>query len=1606
MKSTLHFSILATLMVITPLISFGQCNTTDIYNNDSLTAVCFDTTSGKVLNCYSNNVPDHTDTYNSPFTLTASDEEYSMCLYPDTAASFTPLYETTEDVGCTYTYTFGISTNGVKYDPSSAEYFEDTGTGENNLDWHVEARYIFSANFGNNGGHLNPFGEYHYHDVPSDYFANDLSIDGSAHSPIVGWAADGFPIYYKYVFSDPDNISSSITSLASGFTLKTGSRPGNGITAPSGSYTGLYYEDYEYSTSTLDECNGRWGKTPEFPSGTYYYVLTDNYPYIPRCFKGTVVDNTFRVGPSASCPASTASTDCSEAPALISGCMDPFSCNYNPSATSDDGSCDYSYNYQDLTVSQSTDYTAPSGAVLNATGIHYDTVVVAGCDTIYIIDLTINTSCSATITLTDPTTCGGSNGAISFGMPSGTPPYNYSIDNGANFTGGMPPTTFSSLSSGTYYTVMTDGSGCTAYVNVDLSDPSTITYSTTTSAASCGASDGTITITASGGTGSLTYSKDGGTSFQVSNIFSGLAAGNYGIEVKDASGCTATGSASVASSSTLSIDSVVAPDLSCEGSTNGTIDIYASGGTGSLQYSIDSGVTYASTSNFTALAGGTYHIFVKDASVCAISESTTISEPIALDPEITAWILGDGSTGRYWDTASASIITTTHFANVKSVSYTNDYVYINSSGIPDYVYGPFLDGNPSMPGDVDYLFQLPRNPIEEMGTKEVPSTGQIGVFINGVPIYNYSDDQSYNNMGIWNQNAVVMENDGFDAQKGHPSPNMSSINNSYYHHHQSPTTYNSALANVMSDVGDTYPSTGLYDIDSTEHSPLIGYAFDGFPVYGAYGYDNTDGTGGIVRINSSYVKRSIADRTTLADGTVLSPAQYGPAINTSFPLGSYKEDYDYDASNGHLDEYNGRWCVTPEYPNGTYCYFATVDEDWNSAYPYIVGDGYFGVVIDDNFPSGTGGNGSVVADNSAITWDGTSFTALSLITNTMDASCGVSDGSVTLTGSGGNDAPFQYAFNGGSLQSSGAFTSISAGEYEVIVEDAGGCQLLDTITITSPGSPSLDSSSFNEPLCNSGTDGSITISASGGTGAITYSKDNGGTYQSGATFASVGAGTYNVVIKDASNCTVSSSITVTEPAAMAYSSSESDPTCNGNTNGTINLSLTAGGTGAITYSIDNGSSAQSTGTFSMLDANTYNILIEDANGCNASGNITLTNPTVVGVSNSVVDAGCGASDGSISASGSGGDGSYMFSIDGGSLQSSGSFNSLAAGSYTIRVEDGNSCFFEEDVDIVNPGAPSLGSPTTGDPTCFGMLNGTVTISATGGTGVLSYTIDGGSNTQSTGSFTGLMAGNYTIEVMDVNSCTDVVGVTLTDPTQINASVSSTNILCFGNGDGNITITGMGGTGALEYSTDGGMSYQSSGSFTNLTPGTYQNTVKDANGCVEFTDSATLSQPMQIMLSGTATDVTTLGGADGAIDLTASGGTGSLLFDWDNDGTGDTDDSEDLVGLIAGTYMVSVIDSNNCTNDTSFVILDGTVGIEELTTFGLEIYPNPASNQVMFELDNQQPFTYQVYNGIGKLIQSGNANGKEVLNVSSMATGVYQVIIMQQTTRIMTRFVKE
>lgn len=326
-----------------------------------------------------------------------------------------------------------------------------------------------------------------------------------------------------------------------------------------------------------------------------------------------------------------------------------------------------------------------------------------------------------------------------------------------------------------------------------------------------------------------------------------------------------------------------------------------------------------------------------------------------LTPAITGWMQNTTETGTYYVSGNSTPITNNLLVNCQQVEYSATSVYITTTGVPSYPTGPFLDGNPSLAEDQEAIYQFTIDPQQNSGTPTLTTMGNIGVFINGVSLFDYRDGVAWNTStnslcggpgntpcagGInaiqnWNRDAIPAENDGFDCSKGHPAGGN-------YHHHQNPSAFK-LDQNVVSTICNLYDADGLYAIDASQHSPLIGFAYDGFPIYGAYGYKNADGSGGIERIKSGYALRSITTRTHHADGTDVDD---GPDVDATYFLGYFREDYEWVShpnDEDYLDEHNGRICVTPEYPDGTYAYFCTVDSDWNSTFPYAVGPSFYGV---------------------------------------------------------------------------------------------------------------------------------------------------------------------------------------------------------------------------------------------------------------------------------------------------------------------------------------------------------------------------------------------------------------------------------------------------------------------------------------------------------------------------------------------------------------------------------------------------------------------------------------------------------------------------------------
>lgn len=234
----------------------------------------------------------------NPNAISAQSETYNITTTPAVASELTPLLSTVGQLPAAGPkYSFGILFNGVELDPVAAEPFPHEGANspDANWEWNLEA---LNAPLGLdcNNAHVQPNGKYHYHGKPT-LFLDNLNISTNKMT-LIGYAADGFPIYYKYAYQSANDSNSTVVAMTCSYRLKSGNRPGDGVTAPCGTYDGVYSNDYEFvaSIGTLDEANGRTGVTPEYPNGTYYYVLTDHFPSIPRYFRGTPSAD-FKIGP-------------------------------------------------------------------------------------------------------------------------------------------------------------------------------------------------------------------------------------------------------------------------------------------------------------------------------------------------------------------------------------------------------------------------------------------------------------------------------------------------------------------------------------------------------------------------------------------------------------------------------------------------------------------------------------------------------------------------------------------------------------------------------------------------------------------------------------------------------------------------------------------------------------------------------------------------------------------------------------------------------------------------------------------------------------------------------------------------------------------------------------------------------------------------------------------------------------------------------------------------------------------------------------------------------------------------------------------------------------
>ncbi len=571
---------------------------------------------------------------------------------------------------------------------------------------------------------------------------------------------------------------------------------------------------------------------------------------------------------------------------------------------------------------------------------------------------------------------------------------------------------------------------------------------------------------------------------------------------------------------------------------------------------------------------------------------------------------------------------------------------------------------------------------------------------------------------------------------------------------------------------------------------------------------------------------------------------------------------------------------------------------------------------------------------------------------TSDIKCyGDNDGKINIFASQNNqNTGFTYSINGldGPFVSSYDFTGLSGGEYSVVVKNSDGCYSQEeNVHIGNDVILTIDDVKYTQVEgCYGDKSASILVKASfSNNGPLDYSKDGGSYYNNGESyFEGVGAGTYNIVVKDNNGCTAEwgEPIVITQPDQFVFSdSSHTDVVgCKGDATGYIYVAF-EGGIQPYTYSIDGGIKFQDEQKFENLVAGTYSLRAVDAKNCKASGpSIIIAEPKQVVISSvepQNVGTCYGDATGKITILASGGTGNLSYSLSGGNdgLQSSNQFENLSAGSYNPYVVDQMGCSVSWSEETLTQ--PDLfyiiSSETDNNIKCNGDETALITIAATGGTSPYTFSIDNFATSKSanygniSATFTNNGAGVYTLSARDKNGC--LAGdstITLTEPTLLTIDdVITTQVLCYGDATGEIEIVASGGTtpyaqhGWKQSTTtvDGWVnkSPQYDPVLTGLSAMTYDVHIVDANGCEAIKNNIEIMQPPILELVGdiNAYSVTgCYGDETGKIQIYAKGGVEPLEYSIDNGVEFQETPIFDL--LAAGTYYPYVKDANGCVLD--------------------------------------------------------------------------------------------
>lgn len=1186
----------------------------------------------------------------------------------------------------------------------------------------------------------------------------------------------------------------------------------------------------------------------------------------------------------------------------------------------------------------------------------------------------------SSINFTNTSCNNGNDGSASVIPLGGTPPYTF-----AWTPGGQTNDTILNLSAGTYIVTITDSNGCTITDSVNISEPPPLTSNITPTHVSCfGGVDGTANANISGGTPIYSYSWSpyGGNG----PTASGLSSGTYYLTVTDTNHCVLIDSIIITEPSAPLSVSLSATDVNCYGSSDGTASTLVSGGT--IPYSYLWSPGGQTTPTISGQPTGTYTVTITDTNGCVTADVITISTPTPLlismnsnnvscngGNDGTGLVMVSGGTAPYTYLWNPGGLTSSSISGIPAGTYT--VTVTDSNGCQEIDSVEITE--PSNPLSAD----LTANHVSCSGGNDGSVFSSVG---GGTPPYSYfwlpngQTTSNINNLyaGTYTLNLVDSNGctfaDSIVVTEPLPIYLSGGSNNSS-------CGLANGLAYISVDSGGTSPFTYQWlPIGGTNDTA-------NFLLAGSYIAQVTDSNGCVATLNINVNDNTAPVASVLGTNVSCFNGSDGTAsvslIGGSAPFSySWSPSGDTIASIGGLSA--GTHYVTVTDANGCQASANITLTEPDSILSTVTtlnascfggNDGGASVSTTGGTPnynyqwlpgstSGTSISGLTAGNYQLVTTDNNGCidtvsyiinepTLLSITVDTVtNVSCfGGSNGAATISVTGGTpNYSYSWSPSGGNSPSP---TGLTAGAYTVTIQDANGCPSSTVINIIEPSQPLTVSVSSQPTSCFGGNDGSASIIASGGTPGYTYNWSPTGGTNSSAT--GLNAGIYSVLVSDSNGCQTTSFTIVSQPSVVSGNLIVENPHC-GQANGIITAQI-SGGTPGYSYLWSN---SDTSSTVNNLAPGLYNVNISDSLGCGLTLSTNLTNipgPTVTIPSQTNVSCN-GGNDGTATGNITGGTSPYYLNWTpyGGNGNTA---SNLIAGTYTLSVTDSLGCNASDSVIITDPPQVNLFVNTINHVSCNGGNDGFASVNVLGGTGPYNYIWS--PNVSSTNTASNLIAGNYTVTILDANGCSGSLSVTITEPFPLSVLFSSvTNPTCNTSTNGSAQAVASGGTIPYSYSWSNG---QTGGTATNLNGGVYSITITDWNGC-SVSDSVTIVQP-QLVITTIGIDDTICLGQSGTVSAIATGGTSPYTFAWQPNGVVNNGTLVDNP-TNSTDYIVMAIDQNGCPGnlDTASIVVYQLNSSSIQANAYSPICPGQVTVIYADTFGTTGPLTYQWSNGLG------------------------------------------